>query len=232
MSPPGPLEHARRALARMGASVTSHALDAAEAPPVVRRPAAPRPGVGAMPDPARTATVRTSGRPGVTVRDARPRTAARPGNLRPPHAVAAARIGDTHLPSTRARAAATRPAHPPARRAARGISRGVPSRHALTLAPLWRTRRAPIPWNRIPRERLRHSWEGLLAEHAAGDRQIELIGVYPLVPLAAAGEVRLGPGRHITIHLADAPAGPVGDLAVGRDAATGDILHHGVPVPG
>ncbi len=223
----------RRALARAGAGTRARALPATVGAPSVH--AAPVAGVRARRVPPLLTRMRLGAleAPSAVVHDARTQVRARrtPPLRYDPAAGARAVCAVRFAPAARGPGrSAIRPSGP-AVRGADPVPRAPRSHASRALAPLWRTRRRPVPWPHLDRERLRAAWDGMLAEHGIDGPDTELIGVYGRLPLGAVAHVRLDPDRTATITFdpaAPAP-GPAGDLALARQGATGPLLRHAIP---
>ena len=219
----------RRLIARIGASATARRtpplavrVRAAE-PPHPSAAAVPPPGAGAGPPqavgppsarPASVAALATTAVAGAE------RLAAAAAHRVAPAIVAAPGAVPCRLGSSgRAGGVVRRPA------ARRGLL-GAGSRLHLQ-------RRARVPWNLLPRERLLAAWTRLLREHGAPPDELRLLGVYGPLPLGAVEGVVLRPDGRAELRLARRRArGPMGDVALARHVPTGHLVRSDVPEPG
>lgn len=162
--------------------------------------------------------------------------AVRAGSLAAVLGVHAGRASDltTGARAVRLCAAEARPAHRPLDRVAHGRVGPLPPLVAVGArpspdGPLMLARRRRVDWGLIDRARLARDWARVLRDHGHPAEDVQLVGVFGPVALAAVGSVALTADGRLAVRLVRPRLpGPAGDVVIARHGPSGALLRSDV----
>ncbi|MCC6833164.1 MAG: hypothetical protein IT200_17660 [Thermoleophilia bacterium] len=131
-------------------------------------------------------------------------------------------------------AAAARAAHAPLGGAVPGRVAPLPPLTALGArprpdGPLLLAHRTRVDWGLIDRERLARDWGRVLRDHRLPAADLQLVGVFGPIALAAVASVAVGADGRLAVRLVRPRLpGPAGDVVIARHERTGALLRSDV----